>query len=264
MKTKRTRAFIVAFATLLLTSLSITGCGSGCCPSISGDDTFVEEDLICSPVCPEGGKTKLHYTIEFTQNGEPCTPNGFRIYIRNVTEGTDLPPLVVPEESQIGVYTGEAELELQDDTEFELRAEGGDGNCGQVKKTFEINVVHPQFGDVYTFCFAREITSWPSSDPGWNADIRAGAGILVTGIENRNDFSIHVLHDTLVVTEIAPNSAISIRDEVAAAGAWRVEIPSEGDFSKYRDQIDGGKPVCVNWKVSCDCAKVEYDTRPSN
>ena len=179
MKSKGSRITIGVSVAAVFLGLSVllilTACGGpGCCPRISKDNITVDE-WVCPAYCPGGGKTTVFYSVEFWRETEFCEPPAnFRIYIYNVTEGKELPPLTFGT-VKTGVYTGKQEITLERDTEFELRAVG-DAQCGLKSEKFPVKVVNPD--NIVELLRFTEKLDWPANK--WSMTINTARGSCCT------------------------------------------------------------------------------------
>jgi len=227
--------------------LILTACGGpGCCPRISKDNVTVDA-WVCPAYCPGGGKTTVFYSVEFWRETEFCEPPAnFRIYIYNVTEGKELPPLTF-DTVKTGVYTGKQEITLERDTEFELRAVG-DAQCGLKSVKFPVKVVNPD--NIVELLRFTEKLDWPANK--WSMTINTAPGVLLYQIVNINKFDIEVHHLGLNASMAAGDTwTAQAGQKLSANGLWEVEIPTRIEYDKYQNE---GMPTAgVDAILRCDC-----------
>lgn len=234
--------------------IPITGSGCGipsCCPRID-ENSLVYPAIICHPDCQGGGIAKISGRIEFKRMEELCEPpSGFKIYIYNVTDHTEIPPVTF-NQSSTGIIEFMDELSLTHDTKFELRA---DGDCGTATKEFKITVLNKDQADNYHLIFTDK-KSWPLENLVWKRDVEFGEGLILEGISNENGFKIDIDVDNLILQlpkkGIAGASySINPLYRIRANNGYTVKIPDETEYKTYSDL---GKPdINLTLRVRCDC-----------
>jgi hypothetical protein len=243
----------VLFGALILLALSACD-GPHCCPRIDAD-SIIYPSVICAPDCPGGGELAVMGTATFRRGEEFCDPDKFRIYIYDVTNGRELPPLKL-DKAKPGVYSFKQILRLDTNTEFEVRAVG-DKECGVASHKFTVTVLKK--GEITrSHLVWTGQKSWPLSNLEWKKTAYFGPGTYVDKVANMNGFTVEVDHAGLkaeLVEAGAPGTntyLVPSQDKIEANGDWTVRIPSETEYKKYSTLL-GKPPIKIDVDVRCDC-----------
>lgn len=246
MKGKRLKNAIAvsAMSLGLLVSLVVTGCEEPCCPKITV--AKVIDPWVCPAHCTDGGKTGIIYRVEFWRGNELCKPPpDFKISIKNVTDGVDLPQLQWGN-PQTGVCEGKADITLTKDTEYELTATAGRQACGEASAKLKVNVVDQ--GDFHELCFWGKL-DWPNCEH--RGYVPFGPGVFIDHVENLSDFKIRVTKD--VKTEFLQPYGVGSLRGLHASGDWAIGLTTEHDCAIYASLPADKQKLCVKVYLQCRC-----------
>lgn len=243
---------VLAFATLmgLLAILILAGCPGtmqeGCCPKIKAFK--VDDPWVCPERCPGGGKTRIHYEIEFWKENELCEPpKGFRIHIKNTTDDVHLPPLKIDNPKK-GVYKGVKEVTLTKDVEYKLIAKADEAICGEASRTLKVNVVDK--GDKHQICF-----SGPLDKPKCTYDggfVPFGPGVLIDHIDNPSSLRVRVDKDSKSDFINPYKSGYGLSGE-KASGDWAIGLTNDTDCGIFGTLPKDQQKLCVDVFLKCNC-----------
>ena len=217
-----------------------------CCPIVTAFE--VRDPWVCPENCPGGGKTRLEYKIEFWRENELCEPpEEFTVSIKNLTDNVNLPTQAL-NNPQVGIYSGVQEITLKKDTEYELKAKGGDKVCIEGSKTLKVDVVNQ--GDFHEICFSGKLD--PPNCTFSGGPLPFGPGVLIDNIYNPNLFNIRVDKDNLSEFIGSKKNGWALSDK-EATGKWSIGLPDGQDCMSYSNLPEPDQKLCVIVFLKCTC-----------
>lgn len=252
---KRKGQFTVCL--MMLVSMALAACvGTGpdsCCPSAIA--VTAQDPWVCPGNCPNGGKTRINYQIDFKTrlNGETCNPDGtLVISVKNLTDNKDLTPLKFTSPPSLP-KTGTYDISLTKDTEYEITAKLGDTWCGTATGKQKVNVVDPN--DFHTIC-----ASGPLDPPKCSFSqtyVPFGTGVLIQYVKNNSSSGVNATMGTVVnkdgkTVTLQPYASTSTYSGYQASGQWTLGLDSPS-CKTYTGLSASDQTVCVDVYLMCSC-----------
>lgn len=235
-------AIVSAIVTLVIAAGCARGVVSSCCPAITA--FTLSDPWVCPSQCPGGGRVRVTYRVEFTEDNELCEPGDARFVIRNVTDGIDLPPLTVKNPKK-GVYEGSEDLTISKDTVYNLKVTMAHKGCLDVSTEFKVDVVDD--GDYHDICFTGKL-DWPMEHKGY---VPFGPGVLIDHTSNPQNLMIRITKDS-VSEFVRPYSDGVAHADNAASGNWALGLSSAADCGIYNNSATNPQ-LCTRVSLKCVC-----------
>lgn len=220
-----------------------------CCPKIKAFK--VSDPWVCPERCPNGGKTRISYEVEFWKENELCIPpKEFTISIRNVTDDVDLEPLKL-DNPKLGVYSGTKEVSVKRDTEYKLTAKLDDQVCAEVSESLKVYVINgDKKHDYKSICISGK-AALPDCVPK-GGFVPFGPGVLIDYVYNASSFKVRVDKDSKSDFIVPYGNGYGFQG-LEAADEWSIALTTETDCSLYFNLPQDKQKLCVDVYLKCNC-----------